>query len=163
MPTFHRLAAAITDPHMHVEATINHGPRNLRLVLRRDMGFTHLTFAAMRALRRQWHVVRFIDPWRHGALGMRPMPASRFAAGFFRLGCRLILLAKGSRLPLARATQLLHHLLQFRNPRFQPLNHSMQSPILIDQLLVGRSAHRRTDRFVSRRVHNWLYDESSAK
>ena len=99
--TFNRLTAAIADPHMHVEATINHRAGNLRLVLRGDVGFMHLTFAAMRALRRQGHVVPFIDPRRHGGLGVRPIPASRFAAGFFRFGYRLVLLAKRGCLPLA--------------------------------------------------------------
>ena len=163
VPTFHRLTAALADSHMHGEATIDHGPRNLGLVLCGDVRLTHPMFAATRTLRRQRHIIRFVDSRRHGPLGIRPMPASRFAAGLLRLGRRLILLAKRRGLPLAFTTQLLDQLLQFRHLRLQPPNGSPKSPIFLDQLLIARPPFRRqVMRSVSRRVHNWLYDEDPA-
>ncbi len=83
MPALHRVPAVRTDADVHVEPPVDDGAGNFGLALRRDVGFAQQAVAATRTLRRQRrqrHVVGFVDPRRHGTLGVRNMATARLAA-----------------------------------------------------------------------------------
>ena len=119
------VAAVVATADLHVEAAIDHRAWNLRLILRRDVGFAHVPLAAVRTLLRQRHVVGLVDPRRHAAMGMRTMTLARLATRRLRFRDRRSLRER-SRLSLAPATlffqrrsQLRHLLAQRSHQRFQ--------------------------------------------
>ncbi len=149
MPALHRMAAVRAHADMHVEPAIDDGAGNFGLVLLGDVSFADPPVATTRTGLGQRHLVALIDPRRHGSMRMRPVAPARLAAWRFRLGRRLVLLAKRSSLALGFAAQLL-------DQQQQLLNLCLEPAIFRAQLFVRWLAPRRTRvivRSVSRRAH----------
>ncbi len=133
MAALHGLAAVIARAKMHVEPAVDHGAGNFCLILLRDMRFAHVPAAAVRTLCRQRHLVGFVNSRRNAAMGVWPVPPTRLAPRRFRLGRRLVLLAKRRRLAFAAPpfffqrggklrdliAQRAHDRLQLRDPPLQ--------------------------------------------
>ncbi len=82
--TCDRAATVVARADMHVEAAIDHRPRDLGLVLHGDMRFADLRTRTVRARLRQRRVVGLVDPRRNAAMRVRTMSLARLATGRLR-------------------------------------------------------------------------------
>lgn len=62
MPTLNGLSATCASSHVDIKLPMNHGARNVSLVLSSCVGLGQLVAAAIWAAGRQRHVVRLVDP-----------------------------------------------------------------------------------------------------
>ena len=139
MPAGDRMPAVSAPAVLHVEAAINHLPRNFGLILGHHFRLLHVASTAVWALGRQRHTIDVVDPRRLTTMGMRPMTLARPAARFLRFGGRLFLLAKRRGLAFAFAAQLFDEPQQLLDLTFK-LSNPLPEPsvLLAESTIVGQ-------------------------
>jgi hypothetical protein len=147
--------AVVAPAEVNVELSKDDATWNLRLILRRDVGFSQLTAATVRALVRQWHVALFVDSRRWFAVSMLPMAFALLAPRLPWPPDRLFVFAKWCRLTLPLFAQALNLALQLGDSALKFRNPPVQTSILTPQFFVSWRKRRSAANHGSRPVHTF--------